>query len=191
MLGDTNFVPHVSRHLLHRGRKFSFERLTVTPPNAPPTTHDIVRHPGAVIIVPLLLHDAPGVVLIRNWRPSLERFLWELPAGTLEPAEDPAACAARELAEETGYSAATFAPLCRFHTSPGLSDELMHAFVATSLTPGPQHTQADEMIQVRVLPIPDALALIRRGELTDAKSILALWSAIRSGFVPGFNAGLL
>jgi ADP-ribose pyrophosphatase len=67
----------------------------------------------------------------------------------------------------------------------------MHAFVATSLTPGPQHTQADEMIQVRVLPIPDALALIRRGELTDAKSILALWSAIRSGFVPGFNAGLL
>jgi len=179
MLGDTNLAPKVTRAVLHHGAKFDFEEVTVEHPGAAPLRRQVVRHPGAVVILPLL--PGPEVVLIRSWRVSLETWLYELPAGTLERGEKPAACAHRELTEETGYHAATMRPLGRFHTSPGLSDETMWAFIAEGLTPGPQRLEADERITVHPLPWKRAMHMISTGELTDAKSTLAMMLALTFG----------
>lgn len=182
MLGDTNIGPAVHRTVLHRGRKFDFESLRVTAPDGTSTTRECVRHPGAVVILPVLLRgDGPELVLIRNWRASLETWIWELPAGTLEKGEDPRVCAERELREETGYGAATFHSLTRFHTSPGLSDEIMYAFVATGLLPGPQALEEDEQVTVHVKTLRATLELIESGSMTDSKSILTILLAMRAG----------
>ena len=152
--------PRVKRELLVQGANFNYERLTVERTQGKPLVRDIVRHPGAVLILPILATpQGTKVVLIKNWRASVERWIYELPAGTLEAGEDPKDCAARELEEETGYSAATIIPLCRFYTSPGLSDELMWAFAATDLKPVGQILGA--MLQV---PHTD---VVQVRELTD------------------------
>ncbi len=177
-----NGIPKVERSLLHKGAKFDFEQVRITSRSGKTLEREVVRHPGAVVVVPILEDaGAPALVLIRNWRLSIEAWSWELPAGTLGAAEDPAACAARELTEETGYSAATIEPLCRFHTSPGLSDELMHAFAARGLSFVGQHLEEDERIEVEVVPVSRTLGMIRDAQLTDAKSIVAIWTAANRG----------
>lgn len=190
MLGDANFPARPSlapERLLHRGAKFDFVQGHLPGPGGTTIPREFIRHPGAVIILPILDQPTasnPRLVLIRNWRLSLARDLLELPAGTLTPGEDPALAAIRELEEETGYHAATLVPLARFHTSPGLSDELMHAFIARGLTPGPPRLEPDERIVVVPTPLDDALALIQSGTLTDAKSILTILLALRGGHLP-------
>jgi ADP-ribose pyrophosphatase len=177
-LPGSNDSPRVQRHLIHRGAKFSFEQLTVTDADGTCLKREVVRHPGAVVIVPVLeTPQGPAVVLIRNWRISLERWVLELPAGTLEPGEDPGVCAERELQEETGYTAATMTPLGRFYTSPGMSDELMWAYVAQGLREGGQKLEPDERVTVHPTPVAQALGMIMSGELADAKSIAALLMA--------------
>ncbi len=177
-LPDPNDSPRVDRHLIHRGVKFSFEQLIVTGADGRTLKREVVRHPGAVVIVPVLDTAAgPQVVFIRNWRISLERWLLELPAGTLEPGEDPGVCAARELEEETGFAAATLTPLGRFYTSPGLSDELMWAYAARGLRGVGQRLEADERVTVHPTPVEQALEMIASGELADGKSIAALLMA--------------
>ncbi len=178
-------TPGSSSERLHHGRKFDLVRLTVPGPSGRPITREVVRHPGAVVVLPLL--EAPGqpvrVVLIRNLRPAVGQSLVELPAGTLEPGEPPDACAGRELVEETGFAAATLEPLGRFYTSPGLTDELMSAFVARGLTAVGQRLEDDEEIAVVPMPVPDALALVDSAQLVDGKSILALLLARRRGLI--------
>jgi ADP-ribose pyrophosphatase len=177
-----NDSPRVARHLIHKGRKFSFEQVTVTGTDGKTLTHDLVRHPGAVVIVPILDgHQGPEVVLIRNWRPSVERWVWELPAGTMEPGEEPETCAGRELEEETGYAAATIRYLTRFYTSPGLSDELMWAYAAHGLTPVGQRLEADERVTVHPTPALQVLKMIDSGELADGKSIAGVLMAHSRG----------
>jgi ADP-ribose pyrophosphatase len=175
----------VHRELLVKGAKFDFERLTMRTQDGRELVRQSVRHPGAVAILPILEtpgHE-PSVVLIRNWRISVEQWLYELPAGTLEPGEDPAACAGRELEEETGFAAATVTPLCRFYTSPGLSNELMWAYAATGLRPVGQKLEADEWVTVHPTPARKALGMIDSGELTDGKSILTLLLAAQRGIL--------
>ena len=123
------------------------------------------------------------VLLIRNWRIALETWSLELPAGTMEPPELPVSCAARELIEETGYKAATLIPLTRFHTSPGLSDESMWAFVATDLTHVGQDLEDDERIEVVPVSVSECLRLIASGELCDAKSMVTILLALRQGML--------
>lgn len=177
-LPGSNDSPRVERHLIHRGAKFSFEQITVTGADGTALKREVVRHPGAVVVVPVLdSPSGPAVVLIRNWRISLERWLLELPAGTLEPGEDPSVCALRELQEETGFTAATLMPLGRFYTSPGMSDELMWAYAAHGLRGGGQKLEADERVTVHPTPVEQALGMIASGELADAKSIAALLMA--------------
>ncbi len=143
---------------------------------------EIVRHPGAVMIVPLL--DDERVVMIRNYREAVEADLWELPAGKLEPGEPPEAAAARELLEETGYRAGRLDKLTEFYTSPGFADELMHAFVATDLTPDQQRLEPGERITVEIMHVSQALNMIREGEIRDGKTIAGLrLCAMRSGGV--------
>ncbi len=156
----------------------------MTGTNGKPLNRDIVRHPGAVAIVPVL--ETPGgnqIVLIKNWRISVEQWVYEIPAGTLEKDEAPADCAARELEEETGYSAATITPLCRFYTSPGLSDELMWVFLATGLKPVGQRLEVDERVTVHPTGMNQAFSMIESGFLVDAKSIAALLLARSRGFL--------
>lgn len=185
-MNDANNSPKVIRHLLHKGAKFDFERLEVESTRPGETlSREIVRHPGAVVILPILEGSGgpPRVVLIRNWRISLERWVYELPAGTLEQGEQPADCAARELEEETGYAAGDIRPLAAFYTSPGLSDEAMHAYIARQLTPVGQRLEVDERVTVHPVPVVEAFAMIDSGELRDAKSMLCLEMARRRNLV--------
>ncbi len=151
-------------------------------PSGRTVRREVVRHPGAVLIVPVLPDGR--IVLIRNFRVALEDWLWELPAGTLGRDEPPRDCAARELIEETGYRAGRIDPLADFLTSPGLGDETMHSFLATELVHIGQDLEDDESIEVRPVPASEALAMIDRGLLRDAKSMLALLLAQRRGLLP-------
>ena len=133
---------------------------------------EIVRHPGAVVVLPLL--DDGRVCLIRNYRISVNQTLIELPAGTLEPGEEPIQNAERELIEETGYRAARLRKLHAFYLSPGILDERMHLFLATGLTAGETAREAGEDIDNLVVPWDEALEMAVDGRIQDAKSIVGL-----------------
>jgi ADP-ribose pyrophosphatase len=177
------FERPLERTVLCKGRKFDFERVVYAAPDGGRIEREVVRHPGAVVIVPVL--DDGRIVLIRNRRYAVGTTLWELPAGTLEAGEDPAHCAARELTEETGFRARTIDPLGSFYTTPGLTDELMHAFCARGLTEVGQALEPGEEIEVHPVPRADAIRMLDDGDLMDAKSMLALLLAQRRGFLDG------
>ena len=152
-------------------KRFTVERVTYDVAGRT-QSRDVVRHPGAVTILPLV--DAQTICLIRNYRPAVAETLIELPAGTLEVGEDPALCARRELAEETGYQAGRIDPLGSFYLSPGILDEQMHQFLATELQAGEPRREADEAIENFVVPLAHALAMIEDGTIHDAKTIVGL-----------------
>ncbi len=133
---------------------------------------EIVRHPGAVVVLPLL--DDGRVCLIRNYRISVNQTLIELPAGTLEPNEEPIQNAERELIEETGYRAAKLQKLHAFYLSPGILDERMHLFLATGLTEGETAREAGEDIDNLVVSWEEAVQMAVDGRIQDAKSIVGL-----------------
>ncbi len=136
---------------------------------------EIISTPGAVVIVPLT--NRREVRLVKQFRVAAETWVIELPAGMLEPNEDPALAAPRELLEETGDRAATWRYLGKFYTAPGILDECLHLYLATDLTPGPNHPEFDEHIKVMTVPWSEALAMIQRGEIEDAKTIAGLTHA--------------
>lgn len=146
---------------------------------------DFIHYPGAAIVLPVL--DDGGIVLIRNWRFAVDAELYELPAGCLEDGEDPAVCAARELTEETGYTAGRMEKLGGFHTGPGTSDEFIHAYLATELRSGPQNLERYEEIAVEVRPDEQMRAMVADGTIRDAKTISALalyWLRREVGHAP-------
>lgn len=151
---------------------------TVRLPNGNTSRREVVVHRGAVCIVPL--KEDGTVLLVRQFRLPAGRALLEIPAGTLEPGEDPRVCAARELEEETGYSAAGLEPLFQAYLAPGYSTELIHAYLATGLRPGTAHPDEDETCEVHPVPLADTARMIRDGELQDSKTIAALLFAERS-----------
>ena len=146
-------------------------------PNGRTVMLDVVRHPGASAVVPFLSDDE--VLLIRQHRHACNGPLLEVPAGKLDPGESPEACAARELEEEAGQRPGRLEKLGWIWTTPGFSDEKIYLFAAFDLEPVPQRTQADEIIEVVRMGLPEALELIWRGELNDAKSVIALLHAAR------------
>jgi ADP-ribose pyrophosphatase len=158
--------------VLFVGRRFRVERVVQTTPDGARHVREVVRHPGAVVVLPLLADGR--VCLIENYRVAVGQTLWELPAGTLEPNEDPAETARRELAEETGYRAGRIEHLLSFYTSPGVLDERMHLYLATELAAGPLQLEAGEDIRPRLVAWDEALAMLARGEIRDAKSIAGL-----------------
>ncbi|TVQ32165.1 MAG: NUDIX hydrolase [Phycisphaeraceae bacterium] len=169
------------REVIHRGARFDFELVAATGRDGVTNRREVVRHPGAVVVLPLLPDGR--IALIRNRRIAVEADLWELPAGTLEPGEDPARCAARELEEEAGYTAGRVRKIGAFYTTPGMTDELMRAYLATDLRQVGQRLEADEQIEVHILDRQEALNMIESGELMDAKSMLALLIAERRGLL--------
>jgi ADP-ribose pyrophosphatase len=160
---------------IYDGRIVRFRLDTVALPDGSTAIREIIGTPGAVVIVPVT--DDGQVRMVRQYRSAAGEFLLELPAGTLEPNESPAQAAPRELAEETGDHAARWRRLTGFYTLPGICDEYLHLFLATGLTPGPTNQEADEFIEVVTLPLDEALAMARRGEIRDAKTIIGLLMA--------------
>jgi ADP-ribose pyrophosphatase len=133
---------------------------------------EVVEHRGGVAIVAL---PAPrSIVLVRQFRPAIGREMWEVPAGKIEAGEGPAACASRELVEETGYTAQRLRKLWTFYTAPGFCTELLHLFVAEGLTAGAASPEESEQIEVRAFDIDDAWRLVAQNELPDAKTQIAL-----------------
>jgi len=150
---------------LHQGRVFLLVRENVTLDNGVSTDLDFIEHPGAAAIVPLI---APGDVLL------IKQYIWEIPAGTLNPDEPVMDCARRELIEETGYAAGVWQKLGEITPVPGYSDERVHLFLASELTAARQELDADEILAVHRMPLTQALDMITRGDIQDAKSICAL-----------------
>ncbi len=153
-------------------KRFSVERVTQKFKDGQSFTREVVRHRGAVVILPVL--EDGRLCLIRNYRVAVDRELLELPAGTLELGEPPIETARRELIEETGYVAAEMAPLLEFYMSPGILDERMFAFVATGLVAGPPAREAGEQIENHLVSPSELDDLLADGHIQDSKSLSAI-----------------
>jgi ADP-ribose pyrophosphatase len=169
----------MARQVIHEGRKIKVVLDTSTGPNGQVLRRDMILHPGAVVILPVI--DRDHICLLRNYRFVIGETLWELPAGTLEPGEPLEQAAVRELAEETGYAAKRWRCLGYLYASPGVLDEKLHLFVAEELTPGPARPEADEELEPKTVAWTDALRMALDGTIKDAKTVTAvlMWDRLR------------
>ena len=167
------------REIVHRGRKIQVVLDISEGPNGEIIRRDLIVHPGAVVILPVL--DAERICLLRNFRFAIDKTLWEVPAGTLEPGEPIEQAAARELLEETGYTAKKWRSLGYLYASPGVLDEKLHLFVAEELTAGTAQPEVDEQLEPHIVNWTDALRMALDGTIKDAKTITAilLWDRLR------------
>jgi ADP-ribose pyrophosphatase len=133
---------------------------------------EVAEHRGGVAII--AQPERGHIILVRQYRPAIERTMWEVPAGKLEVGEDPLDCATRELSEETGYRAQHLRKLWSFYTAPGFCTERMHLFVAEGLAPGKPSPEEDEAIEVKIFGVEEAWAMAVADELPDAKTQIAL-----------------
>lgn len=172
---------------VYSGRVINLDIDTVRYPDGSSGELEMVRHPGAAAVVPVL-SDADGadptLLLLRQYRYAAGGAVWEIPAGRLaHPREDPAACARRELLEEAGVTAGVLTPLTTIWTTPGFTDESIHLFSATDLRADAPQPERDEFIEVATRPLSDALTMIRTGEICDAKTVVGI--LYFAGFVAG------
>ena len=158
---------------------FRVDRIRQTLPTGQSVVRDVIRHPGAVVILPILADGR--VCLIRNYRVAVGKWLLELPAGTREPNEPALITAERELTEETGYRAGNIKPLCEFYMSPGILHERMHAFVATDLVEGETAREPGEMIDNELLTWQQIDEQLKQQGFEDAKTIATLLFYLRYG----------
>jgi ADP-ribose pyrophosphatase len=176
----------LSSRRVYAGRVIDVDIDVVRFPNGSTGEMEMVRHPGASAVVPFLSDptaDDPQILLIKQYRYAANDFIYEIPAGKLDGAEDPKVCAARELREETGCTAEHIEHLYTFFTTPGFTDERIHAFMATGLSRGAVAHEKDEFMSLETVTLSKALELIKTGELKDAKSALAIL------YVAGFRLG--
>ena len=157
---------------IYKGRVVNLNLETVTLPNGATVELELIHHPGAAAVVPM--KDDKTVLLIRQYRHAAGGYILEIPAGKLDSGEDPRDCAARELEEEIGFRASSLEPLITFFTTPGFTDEIIHLFKATGLTPGTQNLDHDEVLDVIELPLERAIAQIEDGTIRDGKTIVGL-----------------
>lgn len=158
--------------LMFDGMIAKCHRVGVRMPDGEVVPRDLIRYPGASLALGVL--DDDSIVLIRNRRFAVDEDLWELPCGVLEAGEAPDICAARELTEETGYSAGRVDRLGQFYTGPGTTDEVMHCYLATELTDGRQALERYEQIVVEVTPDAKVREMVADGTIHDGKTIAAL-----------------
>ena len=162
----------LSTKRIHTGRVLKLDLDTVALPNGRTTELEILRHPGASAVVPL--QENGNVILIRQLRHAAGGFIYEIPAGKLDPEEDPRDCAARELEEEIGYCSDHLERLTSIWTAPGFTDEVIHIYLGTNLKIGKQDLDQDEVLEIVEWPLQEAIAKIQDGTIRDAKTIIGL-----------------
>ena len=164
-----------SQTTLHQGRVFRLVNETYSLANGVTSDMDFIQHPGAAAMVPML--NQSEVVLIKQYRHAIREFIWEIPAGTIDPEESAIHCAKRELIEEIGYSANDWHQLGTITPLPGCSDERIHIFLASELQPANQNLDDDELLNVHSMELSKALEMIFSGEIQDGKTISGLFLA--------------
>ncbi len=164
----------LSSNTIYNGRVFTVVNDKVKLPNGREASMDVIRHPSSVVLLPM--PDIDHVILVRQYRYSIDRWIWELPAGTLEPNEDAVDAAYRECQEETGYQANHLKPLSGFYPSPGYSDEMMIFFCLSGLEKPetPLASDSDEVLEPKILTLTEARRLVRDSDAMDMKTILGL-----------------
>jgi ADP-ribose pyrophosphatase len=169
----------LASRLAFAGRRIEMRVDRVRLPNGRELDFEMIHHPGAAAVVPLL--PSGEVLMVRQYRYATGGWLLEIPAGTLAAGETPEECAARELEEETGYRAGSLAPLGWIWTTPGFTDERIWLYLATALTAGTQALEHDELLTLERLPLAAAVAMAASGEIVDGKSVAGL---LRAGTQP-------
>ena len=168
--------------LVHDGRVVHLSVDTVRFPDGSVGELELVRHRGAAAVLPVLGSGDeadPDVLLLRQYRYAAGGVIYEVPAGIIEPGESWEECARRELEEEAGVQAGRLVPITTIHTTPGFTNEEIHLFAAFDLSPGETNTDPDEFLEVRRMPLSEVLELVRRGEMSDAKSLVTVLFAAR------------
>ena len=176
----------IASHRIYTGKVVTLDVDQVRFPDGSTGELEMIRHPGAAAILPFLSDpagDDPQIMLIKQYRYAAGGYLYEVPAGKLEPGEDPEECAVRELREETGCSAQRLQHLFTTYTTPGFTDEQIHVFIAVGLTRGEAQTQPDEFLEVHTMTLSRSLQMIQQGDIRDAKTALAIL------YAAGFSAG--
>jgi ADP-ribose diphosphatase len=171
---------------VYTGRIINLDRDTVRFPDGSVGELEMIRHPGASAVVPFVSEasgEDPQILMVRQYRYAADDYLYEIPAGRLDPGEEPIACAERELREETGCSARSMEFLFTMFTTPGFTDERIHVFMATGLERGETAHESDEFITLETVTLSSALRFIQEGRIKDGKTALAIL------FAAGFRAG--
>jgi ADP-ribose pyrophosphatase len=172
----------LSSETVFDGPLFSVSRDRLIEPGGKQATRDIIHHNGSVVILAIDKEKNkrdPWVVVERQYRHAANHYLWELPAGKLEPGEDPLQGAQRELVEETGYHARKWKPLIEYYASPGFLGETMIVYVAEGLIAGDAHPEGDEQIDFRLVKLSELLRLIEKGAIVDGKTLAAVLLYVR------------
>ncbi|HUN66551.1 MAG TPA: NUDIX hydrolase [Bacteroidota bacterium] len=163
------------RSTVYDGRVFTIEVDDIEYPSGRRSVREVARHGGGAVV--LAVDAMRNALLIRQLRYPLDEFLWELPAGKLNRGEDPLDCARRELGEETGYQARKWSKLTAIYTSPGFCSEHLHIFLAEEISPRPEGRapeEGEETMTVTSMPLDEAVAMVERNEIVDAKSICGI-----------------
>jgi ADP-ribose pyrophosphatase len=180
-LSDRKQGERLGTREIYRGRTFNMDVDRVRLPNGNETDLELIHHPGAAAVVPLL--DDGTVLLVRQYRYVTGGWLLEIPAGKREPGEAPEACAVRETEEETGYRPSKLESLGWIWTSPAISDEKIWLYLATGLTSSEQSLDRNEVLSIERIPLDTAVEQAARGEIHDCKSACALlraWHLLKS-----------
>lgn len=175
----TPTIKRVRSKMIYRGRVANLSLDTFRTSEGRSFLRETIQHPASVVILPVT--PAGKILLIRQYRHAVGRYIYEIPAGTSEPGEPLLRCAQRELAEETGHRAARWRKVCEFYPAPGISTERMVLYAAAGATPLKRGTDLDEDEHIAVLPTParKALELVRSNRIVDAKSIIGLLWGLR------------
>lgn len=171
-------VGTIESRVVHEGRRLTVTVDRVRFPDGSEGELEMIRHPGAAAVLPVLAsfeESDPDVLLIRQYRYATGGCIYEVPAGIPDGPDEPSeTCAHRELEEETGFRAGTMLPLTWIYTTPGFTDEVIHLYAATDLEPGTSRLEVDEFVEVVRFPFSEVLAMVRRGDIVDCKSIATI-----------------
>lgn len=166
------FEKTLSEKHIYSGKIINVDSLEVLLPDGKKATRDIITHPGASVVVPI--SDSGEVYMVRQYRKPIEQETLEVPAGKLDPGEEPIECAKRELTEETGLTAKKVKHLVSVYSTPGFSNEILHIYAATELTEGEAHADEDEFISSERIPVNKLVDMVLKHEITDSKTIIGI-----------------